>query len=212
MEETRYCLCCGENVEFNRIERDGRQEFTCIYCGFPLSVEDTPLTVSVEAGKKVIPSQPIREAPPTVETKKAEESYILIAEDSKYTRKIIQDLLIEKRFADHILAFENGLELTTAYARLVSEGKNIEVAILDINMPVMDGLTAAKTLRSIESQKRIPYVPIAFFSSVKADENLRTQMEMLAPANYLNKGSDPDPDKLAERVEKLISYFMQVRK
>jgi len=170
-------------------------------------MEETPLTAGIEAGE--------RPAPPTTTPDKGverpAESYILIAEDSKYTRKIIQDLLIEKRFADEVLAFENGLELTTTYSRLISEGKNVEVVILDINMPVMDGLTAAKTLRSIESQKRIPHVPIAFFSAVKADENLRTQMEILAPANYLNKGSDPDPDRLAERVEKLISYFLQIR-
>lgn len=211
MEETRYCLCCGENVEFNRIERNGRLEYTCIYCGFPLSFEDKPLTVSI-GNEEITPAQPIREAPPSEVSKKPEESYILIAEDSKYTRKIIQDLLIEKRFADHVLAFENGLELITAYSKLISEGRSVEVAILDINMPIMDGLTAAKTMRSIESQKRVPYVPIAFFSSVKADEELRTQMEMLAPANYLNKGADSDPDRLAERVEKLISYFMEVKK
>jgi CheY-like chemotaxis protein len=211
MEDTRYCLCCGENVEFNRIERDGRLEYTCIYCGFPLSAEETTLTAGIEEGEGAAPSKTEIEAPSPGEPEKAGESYILIAEDSKYTRKIIQDLLIEKRFADHILAFENGLELTTAYSRLISEGKMVEVVILDINMPVMDGITAAKTLRSIESQKRIPYVPIAFFSAVKADENLRTQMEILAPANYLNKGSDPDPDKLAERVEKLISYFLQIK-
>ncbi|GAB4545291.1 MAG: hypothetical protein Fur0020_14400 [Thermodesulfovibrionia bacterium] len=178
-------------------------EYTCIYCGFPLSVDDTPLTVTIEDRQQ---PQPTREPP-----KRIEESYILIAEDSKYTRKIIQDLLIERRFADHVLAFENGLELTTTYSRLIAEKKNVEVVILDINMPVMDGMTAAKTIRSIESQRRVPYVPIAFFSAVKADEELRTQMEMLSPANYLNKGSDPDPDKLAERVEKLISYFMHVK-
>lgn len=201
-------MCCGEDVEFNRLERDGRMEYTCIYCGFPLSVDDTPLTVSIEDKYK---PQPVSKTAPPQAQERLEESYILIAEDSKYTRKIIQDLLIERRFADHVLAFENGLELTTTYSRLISEKKNVEVVILDINMPVMDGITAAKTIRSIESQRRVPYVPIAFFSAVKADEELRTQMEMLSPANYLNKGSDPDPDKLAERVEKLISYFMQVK-
>lgn len=201
-------MCCGEDVEFNRLERDGRMEYTCIYCGFPLSVDDTPLTVSIEDKYK---PQPVSKTATPQAQKRLEESYILIAEDSKYTRKIIQDLLIERRFADHVLAFENGLELTTTYSRLISEKKNVEVVILDINMPVMDGITAAKTIRSIESQRRVPYVPIAFFSAVKADEELRTQMEMLSPANYLNKGSDPDPDKLAERVEKLISYFMHVK-
>jgi len=48
-----------------------------------------------------------------------------------------------------------------------------------------------------------------FFSAEKADENLRKQMENLDPANYVNKGSDPDPDKLVSRVESLISYLME---
>ena len=54
-------------------------------------------------------------------------------------------------------------------------------------------------------------MPITFFSSLKADDNLRAQMEKLAPANYVNKGTDPDPDKLAERVEHLFSYFLQTK-
>lgn len=119
---------------------------------------------------------------------------------------------MDKNLADEVMEFENGLELTSAFAKLVAEKKPIDVAIIDINMPVMDGLTAAKIIRSIESQNGIPHVPIAFFSAVKADDNLRNQMEMLAPANYVNKGSDPDPDKLAERVEQLLSYFIHMKK
>ncbi len=196
MEKTKYCLCCGEKVQFNRIERGNRTEFTCIYCGFPLSADDEPaLTVEKTT------SSP--------EEKKF--GLVLVADDSKFTRKIIQDLLIEKKLADNVLAFENGLELTSAFARLITEKKPVDAAIIDINMPVMDGLTAARIIRGIESQNNFPHVPITFFSSVKADDDLRTQMEMLAPANYVNKGTDPDPDKLAERVEQLFSYFMQTK-
>jgi CheY-like chemotaxis protein len=197
MDETRYCLCCGEEVRFNRIERNERFELTCTFCGFLLSVEDEPL-LSMQA--------------PTSATWSDRLQRILVADDSRFTRKIIQDLLVEKSIADEVLTFENGLELTSAFARLVSERKPIDVAIIDINMPVMDGLTAAKTIRSIESQNNLPNVPIAFFSVVKADDNLRNQMEMLAPANYVNKGSDPDPDKLAERVGQLLSYFVHLKK
>ena len=197
MEETRYCLCCGEEVHFNRIERNERLELTCTLCGFLLSVEDEPV-LSVQA--------------PTSATWADRLQRILVADDSKFTRKIIQDLLVKKCIADEVLTFENGLELTSAFARLVTEKKPVDIAIIDINMPVMDGLTAAKTIRSIESQNNLPNVPIAFFSVVKADDNLRNQMEMLAPANYVNKGSDPDPDKLAERVGQLLSYFVNLKK
>ena len=196
MEETKYCLCCGEKVQFNRIERGNRTEFTCIYCGFPLSADDEPLLT-------------VEETTSSPEEKKFR--LVLVADDSKFTRKIIQDLLIEKKLADNVLAFENGLELTSAFARLTAEKKLVDAAIIDINMPVMDGLTAARIIRGIESQNNIPRVPITFFSSLKADDDMRTQMEMLAPANYVNKGTEPDPDKLAERVEQLFSYFMQTK-
>lgn len=197
MDETRYCLCCGEEVRFNRIERNERIELTCVYCGFLLSVEDEAILT-------------IQEPSSTIESERLH--YVLVTDDSKFTRKIIKDLLMDKNLADEVMEFENGLELTSAFAKLVAEKKPIDVAIIDINMPVMDGLTAAKIIRSIESQNGIPHIPIAFFSAVKADDNLRNQMEMLAPANYVNKGSDPDPDKLAERVEQLLSYFIHMKK
>ncbi len=197
MDETKYCLCCGDEVRFNRIERNERIEMTCVYCGFLLSFEDESLLTMQE---------------PTSTTWSNRLERILVADDSKFTRKIILDLLVERNIANEVMAFENGLELTSAFAKLVTEKKPVDVAIIDINMPVMDGLTAAKTIRSIESQNNLPHIPIAFFSVIKADDNLRNQMNMMAPANYVNKGSDPDPDKLAERVEQLLSYFMQLKK
>jgi CheY-like chemotaxis protein len=76
-------------------------------------------------------------------------------------------------------------------------------------MPVMDGLTAARTLRAIEEKDGLTKAPIIFFSGVKADEGLRRQMELLAPANYVNKGSDPDPEHLVRRVQGLLNFISQ---
>jgi CheY-like chemotaxis protein len=196
MEDTKYCLCCGENVPFNQVERDNSIESTCNYCGFPLPGENQPYPAMNDTVQK-----------PHIKKFR----YVLFADDSEFIRNIIQDLLAEKKLADDILSFENGLELTSAFSKLIAEQKPVDVAILDINMPVMDGLSAARIIRAVESQNNVPSTPIAFFSSVKADENLRTQMEMLAPANYVNKGKDPDPQSIAERVEQLLSYFMQMK-
>jgi len=71
----------------------------------------------------------------------------------------------------------------------------------------MDGFTAAKTLRAIESQHKISATPIIFFSAVQADDSFRAKMELLSPAIYLNKGADPDPDSLARRVEQLVGLL-----
>ncbi len=194
MEQTKYCLCCGRDVRFSRINREGRTEQTCEFCGFVLSYED----------------KGIQQAISTPATRVS--GYILVADDSKFTRKIILDLLTEKQLASEVMAFENGLELTSAFAKLASEKKPVDIFILDINMPVMDGFTAAKIIRTIELQNAIPNIPIVFFSTVRADDNLRNQMKILAPANYIDKAIDPDPDKLAERVERVISYILQIRK
>jgi CheY-like chemotaxis protein len=205
MENSKYCICCGEDVPYHRIDRDGKIELSCSYCGFPLP-DDEQTVVRMEDLSVV--SEPGQAVP-----KHSEKfDYVLFADDSKFTRKMIRDSLIEKDLAKEILEYENGLELTSGFAKLASEVKMLDaVIIIDINMPVMDGIAAAKFLRNIESQKGIPHLPMAFFSSVKADEKLRDLLVELAPAHYVNKASDPDPDKLLERLEQLLSYFMQMR-
>ena len=188
MAETKYCLCCGEDVPFNTFTRNERLEVTCAFCGFTLDVQNLwePKKESVK-----------------------EEGYSLVTDDSKYTRKIIEDLLRERNFSAHILSFENGLGLIAGYSKLLNDKKPVDIAIIDLNMPVMDGLTAARLMRSLETKNNVKKTPIVFFSAEKADENLRRQMESLDPANYVNKGSDPDPDKLVSRVESLIGYLME---
>ncbi|MEW6108947.1 MAG: response regulator [Nitrospirota bacterium] len=186
MENTRYCLCCNEEVPFSVVERNERREVTCVYCGFTLDVL-----------KLWEPQKP------------PEKGYALIADDSKYTRKIIEDLLREKNFSANVLSFENGLDMISAYSKLLAEKNPVDIAIIDLNMPVMNGITAARTMRAVETQNKTKKVPIVFFSAEKADEDLKKQMQSLEPANYVNKGSDPDPDKLAARVEFLIGYLME---
>ena len=185
MGETKYCLCCNEEVPFSTVTRDERIEVTCIYCGFTLDVK--------------IVQEP---------QKPAEKGHALIADDSKYTRKIIEELLKEKEYSEHVQSFENGLMLISAYSKLLSEKQPVDIAIVDLNMPVMDGLTAARMMRSLEAQNSSRAVPIIFFSAEKTDDNLKKQMETLGHANYMNKGTEPDPDALAARVEMLISYLM----
>jgi len=186
MSESKYCLCCDEQVPFSTVVRNERREVTCNYCGFTLDVEQATEPQKVHNG-----------------------GCALIADDSKYTRKIIGELIIEKKFSSDVLSFENGLELVTAYTRVLAERKPVDVAIIDLNMPVMNGLTAARTVRTLEAQNKVPYVPIVFFSAEKADEDLKTHMQSLEPAYYVNKGTDPDPDKLAGRVEYLLGYLKE---
>ena len=186
MGETKYCICCNEEVPFTSFERNERIEITCLNCGFPLDIK-----------KLYEPKGPVKQG------------YALISDDSMSTRKIIEESLKQKKYSGIVQSYENGLELISEYANILGENKPVDIAIIDLNMPVMDGLTAARMMRSIEAQMKSKAVPIIFFSTEKADDNLRKQMDDLAPANYMNKGAGTDPDSLAARVESLISYVIE---
>lgn len=186
VEGKKYCLCCGEDVPYNVVVRNERRELTCSYCGFTLDIENL-----------------------WEDTKSSINTYALIAEDSKFTRTLLKELILKKAIASEVMAVTNGLELISEYTKLLKRNVRVSFAIIDLNMPVMDGLTAARTLRALEEKDSIIKVPIVFFSGVKADEGLRRQMELLAPANYVNKGSDPDPENLVKRVQGLLSFISQ---
>lgn len=166
--------------------RSERRELTCSYCGFTLDIENL-----------------------WEDTKSSINTYALIAEDSKITRTILRELVLKKAIASDVIAVTNGLELISEYSKLSKKNARISFAIIDLNMPVMDGLTAARTLRALEEKDGIIRVPIIFFSGMKADEGLRRQMELLAPANYVNKGLDPDPEHLVRRVQGLLNFISQ---
>jgi len=183
-EETKYCLCCGEKVPCNIIVRDERKMLICAYCGFTLGVE-----------------RPWKEKEVSVET------YALIAEDSDFARKLLKGLVSKAKLASEVIAVTNGLELITKFKELQNNNVKINFAVIDLSMPVMDGITAASIIRSLEEDEdNVAKIPIVFFSAVKADEELRKQMELLAPAHYLSKGSDPDPRGLIDRIHVLLNF------
>ena len=110
------------------MERFEKRELTCIYCGFVLDIQKLHGPVGVRDG------------------------YSLIAEDSQYVRKIISEALEARRFSAQVMTFQNGLALVTEYSRVVSQGTPIDMVVIDLNMPVIDGLTAARAIRAMEAQ------------------------------------------------------------
>lgn len=193
-ESKKHCLCCGEQVETSLVERYGKTEVICIYCGFVIDhqTEGEPEERRAEA----------QEPPPGLA--------VMVAEDSEATRKLIEVTLRETGLVSDVAAFADGKAFTKAASEVIKEGGPLDVIILDIEMPVMDGFTAARILRSLEEKFDSKRHPIIFFSSRKADAKLKKEMAPFAPARYLNKGSIKDPDDLMERVKVLVSRLEEM--
>ncbi len=178
-----FCMCCGEEVPTTQIERDGRTEKTCVQCGLTLAlVEPGP-----EPRHAVVPC-------------------IIAVDDVDQHRTFLQQLLERSGLAREIVALDGGAGFVSTLARRFAEGLPVDLVILDIEMPAMDGFTAARFLRTLEHQLRRPPCPLIFFSARAADANLRRQMALFRPSWYCAKGTDGDLAAFERRAVALIGH------
>lgn len=184
--EAKYCLCCGEDVPYNTIFREGRNEETCQYCGFVLDIQKETATKEQAA--------PV--------------DCILLAEDAPMTRDILKAMLLQRKLTKSVQAFSDGQQLISEFTKRLTGNSPVGMIILDLQMPVMDGITTARIVRNLEEKFKKTRSMILFFSAHKCDDSLKRQMTLYNPAIYLNKGSDTDPDVLLERVDQLMSYIL----
>ena len=89
---------------------------------------------------------------------------ILVAEDNIVNQRLVKELLLRKNYTVTIV--ENGLKIFD-----ILEQSNFDIILMDIQMPVMDGLEATAIIREIEkgTGKHIPIIGITAYA-VKADK------------------------------------------
>ena len=86
---------------------------------------------------------------------------ILVVEDQEDNRQILRDLL-DAHYA--VTEAENGEEALAAVAR-----ERPDLILMDIQMPIMDGYDATRTIKAEPDLKSIPIVAVSSFA-MKGDE------------------------------------------
>ena len=105
---------------------------------------------------------------------------ILIAEDNEINQLILQEML----------APANPILVTVGNGKLAVEAvqvNNFDIALMDMQMPIMDGLQATKTIRETHSQERLPIIAVTA-NAMLEDKNKGHEVGMNA---YLTKPIDP---------------------
>lgn len=116
---------------------------------------------------------------------------ILIADDNEMNRSLMLALL--QRKGHEVLEAEDG-----AQAVKLAKEHTPDLIIMDIQMPVLDGVTALRMLRADESIKEIPVIAVTSYA-MKGDKE-----------KFLNAGFDsyiPKPINIREIAEFIEQYI-----
>lgn len=119
-------------------------------------------------------------------------SRILVVDDEERVRKLVKDFLSIKGYA--VLEAGNGQEAVEMFL----EDKNIDLIILDVMMPVMDGY---ETLKTIRKYSRVPVIML----TARTDEEDELRGFGLEADEYIGKPFSPKI--LVARVEAILRRF-----
>lgn len=138
----------------------------------------------------------------------ADRNHILLVEDNEVNQMIEKEILEQKGYQVTIAG--NGLEAVN----IMSEEHDIELVLMDIHMPVMDGYEATEKIRLIDVE-----TPILAMTAVSFD-NIKEKCLALGMNDYVTKPVEPDElfKTLSKYIVKKISgddeniYGSQVKK
>lgn len=133
---------------------------------------------------------------------------VLIVDDSAIVRGLVTRMLAEDAEIDVVGSVKNGEE-----ALAVMEDGGIEVVVLDIEMPVMDGLTALPKLLEIDPTVRV----IMASTLTKRNADISFQAMTLGAVDYIPKPSSSKDLNVgegfrAELLDKVKAWAEQRRK
>jgi CheY-like chemotaxis protein len=181
-----FCPSCGEKVEFFVMLTEGDEIKHCSVCGLIL-----------------------HEEAPAEEKKFKTLQHVVAAEDSAVLLKTVSRMLQEKKISKTVDACKNGEEFITTVVERTKNNSPISLAILDVSMPILNGINAAVLLRAIEKgygKKRL--TPILFFTAYKCDDTFKKILKYCKPAKYINKGSGSSPEQFTERLYQVINQLL----
>jgi CheY-like chemotaxis protein len=119
---------------------------------------------------------------------------VLVVDDDSMARLILRQVL-QRHLNATVTEATNGLEALVAL-----EAASFDLVMLDLRMPVMDGLTVLRTIRATE---RLMALPVVILTAERNDENVYRSIK-LGIADYLTKpfrGKD-----IADRLSQVMAH------
>jgi CheY-like chemotaxis protein len=135
----------------------------------PIRQTDLIRTIT-SALKQTQAPQESPEASPTASPDSQKPLRLLLVDDSADNRMLIQSYL--KKTPHHVDAAENGLDAVEKY-----KAGDYDLVLLDMQMPIMDGYTAAKVIREWEKEHGKTAAPIIALTAYALKEETQKSLD-----------------------------------
>jgi CheY-like chemotaxis protein len=119
----------------------------------PLPILPSSLHKSLAVVWNTMPKEYISHSAEVQSIPAADKIKILIAEDNLINLKLLETILLQEHF--RVVAVDNGQKAVDAYLK-----EKFDLVLMDIDMPVMDGLMANRLIKEIDKRDSRGYVPV----------------------------------------------------
>ncbi len=180
----RFCPSCNEEVYTYTVPAEVGSDIRCSSCGLPLA-----------SGAQLTPERL---------------ECVLVADDNRFYRTLLRDVLLERGLAATVEIFAGGTELLSRAATRFHDRLPVKLVILDVMMTPLNGPATGMAFRALEKGLGIsPAAPILFVSGSPVDEAMKALLGKCAPALFLHKGVDKGSSALGQRLEQVMATLLK---
>ena len=122
------------------------------------------------------PAHPRSQPPPPAKPDSAKNLRILLADDNATNRRVVELILDNKQF--DLVEAEDGQQALNA----LEQGR-FDLVLMDMQMPVMDGLTATRMIREREASHGLSRIPVIMLTANAMPEHVAASLEAGADAH-----------------------------
>ncbi|ARN74796.1 ATP-binding protein [Oceanicoccus sagamiensis] len=145
--------------------------------------------------QELIGQKPQQDKPPAAMIQHLKGLQILVAEDNSYNQQLIQSVL--EMLGAKVLTADNGEEAVQQFKQ-----HKVDVVLMDIHMPVMDGITATAQIADLSGEEGIPILGL----TANIMENERTALFQAGAVDILFKPLDEQ--KLLQAIAELTGITL----